>query len=691
MRYIWLILFICVPLQATTYYLDDVNGDNGDNGSTPDLAWETLDHAIDTVVSGDTVYLASGDYGRFRNVNSIYTDWVTYDACDGQDPCFSCPDASTSALKLEGWSNVIQNKYHHFKHIEIRTDFVMNEDRRVCRLYLAANIIIEDCNLIGGGYVEVPKLESEIIWLRLVNDINIVNCNFLGEGTSDPNRKGCFSAIASTDQADVCDILIDNCDITNCGRGIQAQGFNWTISNNTIHDLTWEAIWCESLVDSNVVDNHIYNIVELPGTGAHADGIKLGIKTGGEITRNINILRNKIHDSDRQLLFFNSSGPIMTNIMVRNNLCYRGSLKSAPAAQVIKCSEFSFINNTFTNAIWFRNDVDTDSLIIQNNDINHIDLKGPDSDPNWYDEVPGEDFNIINLWLGSTPGSYTPGANSVEYQNNIYFAALFEDSDTNDFTLASDSNAIDFGSSVYAPLVDIDSNDRDGSPDNGAYEDPNGKSVEPNNPAPNPPTWASVPAADGNNAISMVATTSTDPNVPIEYFFQETSGNPGATDSGWQVSDANYTDSGLDGNTTYTYRIQYRNVLGITSEWSDANSATATDVIAPTPNPPTWASVPAASSSSSIVMTATTGVEDGSTVEYNFTETSGNPGGDGSGWQASASYTDTGLTKSTTYTYRVQMRDSVPNTGTASSSKSATTFAQASGYRVGYRARYGFE
>ena len=67
-------------------------------------------------------------------------------------------------------------------------------------------------------------------------------------------------------------------------------------------------------------------------------------------------------------------------------------------------------------------------------------------------------------------------------------------------------------------------------------------------------------------------------------------------------------------------------------------------------------------------------------VEYYFEETSGNPGGSDSGWQTSASYTDSGLTASTQYTYTVRMRDSAtptPNVGTASSPANATTDAEA--------------
>ncbi len=95
----------------------------------------------------------------------------------------------------------------------------------------------------------------------------------------------------------------------------------------------------------------------------------------------------------------------------------------------------------------------------------------------------------------------------------------------------------------------------------------------------------------------------------------------------------------------------------------------------PTPNPATFASNPAAVSDTEITMTATTGTDATGPVEYYFDETSGNPGGTDSGWVTNPVYNDTGLNPSTQYTYTVQMRDALSNTGTASGTQSATTDA----------------
>ena len=101
----------------------------------------------------------------------------------------------------------------------------------------------------------------------------------------------------------------------------------------------------------------------------------------------------------------------------------------------------------------------------------------------------------------------------------------------------------------------------------------------------------------------------------------------------------------------------------------------APDTVAPTPDPATFAVAPTADSSTSLSMTATPGSDASGPVEYQFSETSGNPGGTSSGWQTSPTYTNTGLQPSTQYTYTVTMRDSLDNTGTASNPASATTQA----------------
>jgi hypothetical protein len=94
-------------------------------------------------------------------------------------------------------------------------------------------------------------------------------------------------------------------------------------------------------------------------------------------------------------------------------------------------------------------------------------------------------------------------------------------------------------------------------------------------PTPDPATFASAPSADSESAISMTATTGTDATGPVEYYFDETTAGPGATDSGWQTSPS-YTDSGLTASTQYTYTVQMRDSAGTPNVGTASSGANAT-------------------------------------------------------------------------------------------------------------------
>jgi hypothetical protein len=188
-------------------------------------------------------------------------------------------------------------------------------------------------------------------------------------------------------------------------------------------------------------------------------------------------------------------------------------------------------------------------------------------------------------------------------------------------------------------------------------------------PKPDPSTWQTEPYEKASFVIRMVATTATDISGPVKYYFDCTSG-PGH-DSGWQTSPI-YEDTVSGDQTTYCYTVKTKDALGNTGQPS-VERCVWIDHTAPAPNPSTWQTVPAAASMTSIAMTATPAA-DPSGVEYFFECTAG--GGHPSGWQANNSYTDTGLTSDTQYTYRVRTRDKSANnnTGNWSTSQSATTF-----------------
>jgi autotransporter-associated beta strand protein len=103
-----------------------------------------------------------------------------------------------------------------------------------------------------------------------------------------------------------------------------------------------------------------------------------------------------------------------------------------------------------------------------------------------------------------------------------------------------------------------------------------------------------------------------------------------------------------------------------------------------TPDPASFENPPVAYGTTAVTMNASKGALAfgyTGTIEYLFTETSGNPGGTSSSWQTSRSYTDNGLNPGTQYSYTVSMRAGTLTTG-ASAPASATTYATAAPQNV---------
>jgi len=98
-------------------------------------------------------------------------------------------------------------------------------------------------------------------------------------------------------------------------------------------------------------------------------------------------------------------------------------------------------------------------------------------------------------------------------------------------------------------------------------------------PAPSPMTWESEPDALGPYRITMTASEANDVS-GVEYYFDETSGNIGGSDSVWQTG-RTYTDDGLEPNTIYTYRVKARDKSPNRNETSYSLSASATTELAP--------------------------------------------------------------------------------------------------------------
>ncbi len=207
-----------------------------------------------------------------------------------------------------------------------------------------------------------------------------------------------------------------------------------------------------------------------------------------------------------------------------------------------------------------------------------------------------------------------------------------------------------------------------------------------------PPPDTTPPSAPGNLTASALSSTqidlawlpaTDDSGTVAQYLIERCSGSPCtfaqiATVSGATTS---YSNTGLSPSTAYSYRVRARDGAPVPNIGPYSNTATATTPAPPDTTPPSAPGNLTASalSSTQIDLAWLPATDDSGTVaQYLIERCSGSPCtfaqiATVSG--ATTSYSNTGLSPSTAYSYRVRARDGapVPNIGPYSNTATATT------------------
>jgi hypothetical protein len=172
-------------------------------------------------------------------------------------------------------------------------------------------------------------------------------------------------------------------------------------------------------------------------------------------------------------------------------------------------------------------------------------------------------------------------------------------------------------------------------------------------PSPDPMTFASNPAPMSSTVITMAATTATDDSLPVQYYFEETSGNPGGSDSGWQAP-TTYQDSGLTPNTMYSYSAKARDSETTPNETTPSGVESTASAIQ-TPVNMGFQNL-TGSSVELVAAGAYTNLGVGASGLFFDSLTEGGDGGINV-WQQSTTATVTGLMQGTLYEFRVKARN----------------------------------
>jgi len=497
-----LLALAAAPATAATYYLDAVNGSNGNNGTSQETAWEHISYAWSKVGPGDIVKLGSGTYndpGRYGHV-------INY-ARPGVDSW----ENKVVFTNQEGKDPVIED------HIYLKN----------ARLY------VEFRNLKFR-----PLAQKNGVYINSAKNIRIINCDIQGPWNTnyypehtDPST-GCnllggngMYIVGGTLETPMDDITIQGCSVSQFCTGIKVGCYigdtngDWVIKDNEIHttaqsQLTIGASGSTTNGHILIENNHIHDNYQFQyGNEAweitHASGIAIRAD-------NMTIKGNIIHatGSTGGITFYTGSGGAggFKDMVVENNLLY--DIRSQYAARIYDIHDTGsviFRNNTiighetgntvpalrYGQAVTFRpinwatggeKSVSCSGLKVYNNIVVGMmsfedaqtsgdgGMESYTEDYNYCYSMSDPDGNYNNTGANTTLAlTARYGSPSEVFASGYFVGANYTTSmhrlNLNDvYRLVEGSSAIGRSAASYSVATDILGNPRDANPDAGCFE-----------------------------------------------------------------------------------------------------------------------------------------------------------------------------------------------------------------------------
>lgn len=411
---------LLLPIQAigASYYVSPSGNDSGSGSlSQP---WRTIQHAADSALAGDTVWIRGGTYSERVVVANSGTPsaFITFSAYPGESATI---DGNGVSVPLYAGLLDVSTR----SHIRISGLRVINSERAGILADTTDSIIIE------GVYTSNTVSSGIGIW----NSTN--------------------ATINSNEVVLACNNGDQEC-ITVAGTN----GF--TITNNHVHDSGPGSNGGEGIdvkdgsSNGSVVANHIH----------HINRLGLYVDAWDKHTFNITVTRNLIHDCNADgMTLASEAGGFLENVTISNNVAHSNRWVGLTVANYgdpvpsRPMSNLLIVNNTFADngrGGWGGgitvDDPDASGVTIRNNICSQNTSFQIVRDAG----VPASnvtiDHNLIDGFRGYD--GETAGESAVQA------APLFANAAGANFRLQSSSPAIDQGSSSGAPADDYDGTPR---------------------------------------------------------------------------------------------------------------------------------------------------------------------------------------------------------------------------------------
>ncbi len=407
-------MFSQVKAKAGTYYVATNGNDNW--AGSEESPWKTIQHAAQTVVAGDVVYIKAGTYNESVSVahSGTSNSYIVFSAYPGDEGLVVITHntfeiVGKSYIKVVGLVREYGDKGFY---VEGPSDGVM----------LIGNSTYETTSS-GIGAWGVPWGDDPG---NYSNIHNLVIKNNIIEKACDGGWNECITLANGVDGFEIAHNTIKNGgDPTNGGEGIDIKEGtkNGTIAYNSIYGLTRRGIY-------------------LDGGGL------LGFTP--PVLENIQIYGNIVHDNaDAAIAIMTEGDGSVHNVQIYNNILYNqdddGVMFYNHPAGTGNIYDITTINNTiYSNGRYgILNNFSTSYDMVVRNNI---------------------------CYQNASADIYLQSGSSTSDHNLTGTDPVFANASTGDFHIQSGSPAIDAGSATEAPSTDFDGVARAASVDIGAFE-----------------------------------------------------------------------------------------------------------------------------------------------------------------------------------------------------------------------------
>jgi len=434
-----MLFFVATPISiATTYYVDGNHTSASDsNPGTLELPWLTIQHAAETVVAGDTVYIRGGIYNEHVHISN------EGNATDGHIVFSSYPDEVAiieGTGVTESQNGIIVDK----SYIKLFGLEILNWNENGIWIERAGYIEISHCEVynVGNGIGMIEGVHDFVL-----NRVEMHHFDLYGFDAS-PYGTDCYNG------------TFNDC-IAHTGRDHDQNVDGFAIGHGTQHDFTFNR--CET-----------YDVY---------DGFDIGENEG---RRHINIVLNRCSSHD----CWNDGYKLTGHGKLVNCLGYNNYNANVAVYWDVNAGTADLYNCTFFDSevfnVWVENS--SDSLLMYNCILaggdniclgfEQRDVSRYKGDYNLFHNddldrafVVGyeDEFSLDQLESGVWTTYSGQDAHSLISQSDV---DIFTDPSNFNLHLRETSNAIDNGTSVGAPSDDFDGNPRPigNGYDMGAYE-----------------------------------------------------------------------------------------------------------------------------------------------------------------------------------------------------------------------------